>query len=47
LAKEEIEKIKEELTDENEDGVKFQKVSTDREKEIISAIIENVNKPSY
>ena len=47
LAKEEIEKIKAELVEETEDGVKFQKVSTDREKEIISAIIENVNKPSY
>ncbi len=47
IAKEEIEKIKEDLMEENADGIKFQKVSTDREKEVISSIIDNINKPSY
>jgi len=39
--------MKEALMDENDDGVKFQKVTTDKEKKIIDSIIENVNKPSY
>lgn len=43
----EIEKIKKSLTEEDKEGVKFQKISTDREKEVISSIIENVDKPSY
>ena len=47
LAEEEISKMKEALMDENGDGVKFQKVTTDKEKKIIDSIIENVNKPSY
>jgi len=33
--------------EESDDGVKFQKVTTDKEKQIIDSIIENVNKPSY
>ena len=46
-ADEQIQELKDSLMEEGENGVKFQKVTTDKEKEVIQAIIENVNKPSY